>query len=110
MQRARVHGLPVDPDLVALVFELFEAQGARCALTGIEFDLRVVGTGKARRRTDGNRSPPTLGCMPSLAAAGQRSCALQGLWTEHIQVGALDAYCCRNLHSRETGYGDTSRP
>jgi hypothetical protein len=34
---------------VALTFELFEAQGARCALTGIAFDLGVVGTGQARR-------------------------------------------------------------
>jgi hypothetical protein len=49
MQRARLRGLSVDPDLVALTFELFEAQGARCALTGIGFDLRVVGTGQARR-------------------------------------------------------------
>ena len=49
MQRARVRGLSVDPDLVALTFELFEAQGARCALSGIGFDLRVVGTGQARR-------------------------------------------------------------
>jgi hypothetical protein len=49
MQRARARGLPVDPDLVALTFELFDAQGARCALTGIGFDLRVVGIGQARR-------------------------------------------------------------
>lgn len=49
MQRARARGLPVDPNLVALTFDLFEAQGARCALTGIGFDLRVVGTGQARR-------------------------------------------------------------
>jgi hypothetical protein len=49
MQRARERGLPVDPDLMALTFELFEAQGGRCALTGIGFDLRVVGTGQARR-------------------------------------------------------------
>jgi hypothetical protein len=49
MQRARARGLPVDPDLVALTFELFEAQGARCGLTGIGFDLRVVGCGQARR-------------------------------------------------------------
>ena len=49
MQRARARGLPVDPDLVALTFELFEAQGARCGLTGIAFDLRVVGCGQARR-------------------------------------------------------------
>lgn len=38
----------VAPDLVALTFELFEAQGARCELTGIGFDLRVVGCGQAR--------------------------------------------------------------
>ena len=49
MQRARKRGLPVDPGLVALTFEIYAAQGARCALTGIEFDLRVVGTGQARR-------------------------------------------------------------
>jgi hypothetical protein len=49
MQRARARGLPVDPDLVALTFDLFEAQGGRCALTGVEFDLRVVGAGQARR-------------------------------------------------------------
>lgn len=49
MQRARQRGTPVDPDLVGLTFDLFEAQGARCALTGIPFDLRVVGVGQARR-------------------------------------------------------------
>jgi hypothetical protein len=49
IQRARARGLPVDRDLVALTFELFEAQGARCALTVIGFDLRVVGTGQAQR-------------------------------------------------------------
>ena len=49
MQRARARGLRVDPDLVALTFKLFEAQGARCGLTGIGFDLRVVGCGQARR-------------------------------------------------------------
>ena len=48
-QRARARGLPVDPDLGALTYELFEAQGRRCALTGIAFDLRVVGTGQAQR-------------------------------------------------------------
>jgi hypothetical protein len=31
-QRARKRGLPVDPDLVALTLNLYEAQGARCAL------------------------------------------------------------------------------
>ena len=49
MQRARARGLPVEPDLMTLTFELFEAQGACCGLTGIGFDLRVVGGGQARR-------------------------------------------------------------
>jgi hypothetical protein len=49
IQRARKRSLPVDADLAALTFEIYAAQGARCALTGIQFDLCVVGTGQARR-------------------------------------------------------------
>ena len=47
--RARRAGRPLDPDLMSLVFALYEAQGGRCALTGLRFDLRIVGNGKARR-------------------------------------------------------------
>lgn len=48
-QRARTRGLPVDEDLCALALELYRAQGGRCALSGLPFNLRVVGGGKARR-------------------------------------------------------------
>ncbi len=48
-QRARTRGLQVAPSLVTLTFEPFNAQAGRCALSGIPFDLRVVGVGQARR-------------------------------------------------------------
>ena len=47
--RARRAGRPFDPDLMSLALSLFEAQGGRCALSGLRFDLRIVGNGKARR-------------------------------------------------------------
>ena len=47
--RARRAGRPLDPDLMSLVFALYSAQGGRCALTGLPFDLRIIGTGKTRR-------------------------------------------------------------
>jgi hypothetical protein len=34
---------------MSLVFALYEAQGERCALSGLRFDLRIIGSGKARR-------------------------------------------------------------
>lgn len=48
-QRARRHGLPSDDDLVDFAGALFHAQHGRCALTGLSFDLREVGTGQAKR-------------------------------------------------------------
>jgi hypothetical protein len=48
-QRARTRGLPVDADLCAFALELYSAQGGCCALSGLPFNLRVVGGGKARR-------------------------------------------------------------
>ena len=37
-------GLPVDEDLFAFALELYRTQGRRCALSGLPFDLRVVGS------------------------------------------------------------------
>jgi hypothetical protein len=48
-QRARTRGLAVDEDLCAFALELYRTQGGCCALTGLPFNLRVVGSGKARR-------------------------------------------------------------
>jgi hypothetical protein len=48
-QRARTRGLAVDEDLCAFALELYSAQGGCCALSGLPFNLRVVGGGKARR-------------------------------------------------------------
>jgi hypothetical protein len=47
--RARRNGLSSDDDLVGFAGDLFHAQHGRCALTGLPFDLRKVGTGQARR-------------------------------------------------------------
>lgn len=47
--RARRRGLPFDSDLVNFATELFRVQHGRCALTGLSFNLREVGTGKAKR-------------------------------------------------------------
>jgi hypothetical protein len=47
--RARRAGRPFDPELLSLVFALYVAQGGRCALSGLCFDLRIIGSGKARR-------------------------------------------------------------
>jgi hypothetical protein len=48
-QRAQSAGRPFDADLMSLAMALFQAQGGRCALSGLPFDLRSVGRGKARR-------------------------------------------------------------
>lgn len=48
-QRARMRGLPVDENLLAFALDLYRAQGGCCALSGLPFHLRVVGSGKARR-------------------------------------------------------------
>ena len=48
-QRARTRGLPVDQDLCAFALELYRTQGGCCALSGLPFNLRVVGGGKAQR-------------------------------------------------------------
>ena len=47
--RARNKGLECEDDLFALALGLYDAQGGRCAITGLPFNLRVVGSGAARR-------------------------------------------------------------
>ena len=48
-QRACSRGLPAEEDLCAFALELYRTQGGCCALSGLPFHLRVVGSGKARR-------------------------------------------------------------
>jgi hypothetical protein len=48
-QRARLAGKDADPSLMTLALDLYRAQGGRCALSGLHFDLREVGSRKARR-------------------------------------------------------------
>ena len=48
-QRARLAGKDADPSLMTLALDLYLAQGGRCALSGLRFDLRQIGSGKARR-------------------------------------------------------------
>lgn len=47
-QRALKRGIPAEVNLSRRVMKLFELQNGRCALTGIAFDLREVGQGRAR--------------------------------------------------------------
>jgi hypothetical protein len=47
--RAQANKWPFEPLLAALFYDLFLSQRGRCAVSGLLFDLRVVGTGQARR-------------------------------------------------------------
>ena len=47
--RARKKGLDFEDDLFALALKLYGVQGGCCALTGVPFNLREVGSGKAKR-------------------------------------------------------------
>ncbi len=47
--RAIRQGMAVDSDLRAIVVDHFRENKGRCALTGLPFDLRKVGTGQAQR-------------------------------------------------------------
>ncbi len=47
--RARKRGLEFEDDLFALALKLYSVQGGCCALTGVPFNLREVGSGAAKR-------------------------------------------------------------
>jgi len=49
VQRARRVGRSYEPRLFDLALERYRSQNGRCALSGIEFDLREVGQGAAKR-------------------------------------------------------------
>jgi hypothetical protein len=48
-QRARRAWREADADIMAFALDLYQAQGGRCALSGLPFDLRSVGYGQVRR-------------------------------------------------------------
>lgn len=47
--RTRCIGRSLDPNLMSFLLALYNAQGGRCALSGLCSDLQVVGSGKTRR-------------------------------------------------------------